>query len=68
MSKMREQIYECSRGEQNRISRRMERDFGYLEKDIKKIVERDVEDVNAARREDLTHWRTGLSTAPKPLK
>ncbi len=43
-------------------------DFGDLEEEIKKIVESDVEDVDAARREDLTHWITGLSTAPKPLK
>ncbi len=36
MSKMREDISECSRGEQNRLSRRMERDFGDLEEEIKK--------------------------------
>ncbi len=41
--------------EQNGLSRRMERDFGDLEKEIKKIVESDVEDVDAVRREDLTH-------------
>ncbi len=49
---MREEIYECSRGEQNGLSRRMERDFGDLEEEIKKIVESDLEDVDAGNRED----------------
>ncbi len=68
MSEMREEIYECSRGEQNGLSRRMESVFGDLEEEIKKIVESDVEDVDAVRREDLTHLANWLSPTPKPLK
>ncbi len=51
----RRKYMNAPRGEQNGLSRRMERDFGDLEEEIKKIVESDVEDVDAARREDLTH-------------
>ncbi len=43
------------RGTERIISAHWKGNFGDLEEEIKKIVESDVEDVDAARREDLTH-------------
>ncbi len=46
----------------------MERDFGDLEEEIKKIVESDVEDVDAGNREDLTHLDNWAIDSAEPLK
>ncbi len=71
MRKMREEICACSREEQNGLSLRMESDFGDLEEKIKEIVEsdvEDVEDVDAARREYLTHLANLAIDSAEPLK